>query len=596
MRKFLSVSLLTLSSLLAFSNAQAQEQKEFKYIGNPLVRHVFTADPTARVFNDRLYVYTSHDRQEADYYTMTDWHVFSTDDMKNWVDHGAFFGLDDIPWAESMAWAPDCVERDGKYYFYYPVERAKIGVAVSDNPTSGFKDSGAPLIDKAKNEKLIGPEPIDPSVIIEDGEAYMFFGCREFRMVQLDESMTKTKGKVKKVEILGNEGHEQNNGGYYGEGPFAFKRGDTFYMVYSNGWGNTSTMVYATSDKVEGPYTYQGEIIPNVGCSTSHGSLVEFKDEWYIFYHTQDLSGKGHRRSVAFDRISFDKDGKIKKAVQTRSALSQGEDYYNGKGRIAISSDGNKHDNDDMQASMMTLMILAEANLQSKTTLYTYADHIWGSEGNDLEIMKVSTEVCGEKFGFTSTNFMAAVEDPEKAYNAMRDEILKSTADDPLFILAAGPMQVVGEAINRAMKIDPNSLNYITVISHSIWNEIHADNHEIEGSVHGEEEPHSGWVWNEMVDAFGDRANFIHILDQNGTGVNPYKTKNKFAAPSWNSWEWMRTSKNPNIRWVYEQGVKNPCGPDYSDAGLAYYLCGDLDGKRGDQNGNPAKLRDWMNH
>lgn len=587
--------LLILMLLSVTINSSVAQDVTFNYLGNPLVRHIFTADPTARVFDGKLYVYTSHDRSGADYFTMTDWHVFSTEDMSVWQDHGAFFGLDDIPWASDMAWAPDCVERDGKYYFYYPVERTKIGVAVSDNPVSGFVDSGKPLINNEDNVELIGPEPIDPSAIIVDNQAYMFFGCREFCYVKLDKCMTKTKGKVKRVDLRGNDGDKENFGGFYGEGPFVFKHGDLFYIVYSNGWGAESTMVYATGTDIDGPFTFQGSIILNVGCGTSHGSMVEFKGEWYIFYHTQDLSNLPHRRSVCFDRISFDKDGKIIPAVQTRSSLMQGEDYYTGKGRVALSSDGNMHDNDDMQASMLTLMILANAGLQSQTTLYTYADHIWGSEKNDLEIMHTSTEVCGAKFGFVETQFIAAVEDPEKAYNLMCDQILKSTYDDPLFILAAGSMQVVGEALNRAAQKDKSALNYVTVISHSKWNNEHADKPELIDNYHSAaEQSHSGWTWQEMVDSFGNRVNFNLIADQNGTGVNPYMTKDKFNTPSWMSWDWMRTSNNSNVRWVYEQARQNPCSADFSDAGLAYYLCADLYGERGDENGNPAKLQHWF--
>ena len=571
-------------------------EKKFVYQGNPLVRHMYTADPTARVFNGRLYVYTSHDLSTADYYTMNDWHVFSTDDMVNWTDHGAFFGLNDIPWAESMAWAPDCVERDGKYYFYYPVERTKLGVAVSDNPTSGFKDSGKALVDNSTNPKLIGPEPIDPSVIVEDGQAYMFFGCREFRYAKLDDSMTKLKGGVKKVKLLGNEGDKEGYGGYYGEGPFVFKRNGIFYMLYSNGWASTSTLVYATAKNVAGPYTFQGEIMPSAGCETSHGSIVEFKGNWYLFYHTQDLSERKHRRSVCFDKLTFSEDGKINIVTQTRSALMQGEDFFTGKGRIAVSSDGNKHDNDDMQATMLTLMIFDKAKVHDHLSLYTYADHVWGSEENDLEIMKISAEVCGEKFGFDKTNFMAAVENPEKAYNAMRDEILKSTADNPLFIVAVGPMQVTGEALDRAMKINPDALNYVTVISHSVWNDTHSDNPHTAKNKGGAEPPHSGWTWKEMNDAFGERVNFNRTTDQNGTGTGnrPYHIRNKFSAPSWDSWDWMRTHANPNIQWLYEQARRNPAKPDFSDAGLAYYLVADLYGKRGDENGNPEKLRQWI--
>ncbi len=595
MRNTILTGILALGAL-GINAQKNSDYKEFIFQGNPLVRHAFTADPTARVFNDTLYVYTSHDRSGADYYTMLDWHVLSTTDMVNWTDYGAFFGLEDIPWAKTMAWAPDCVERDGKYYFYYPVERTKIGVAVSDNPVSGFVDSGKPLIDNKGKEKLIGPEPIDPSVIIEDGQAYMFFGCREPRYVELDKSMVKTKGRIREVVIKGNEGDKEGTGGFYGEGPFVFKRNGMFYMMYSNGWGGNSTLVYATAKDVKGPYQYQGEVIKNVGCSTSHGSIVEYKGNWYLFYHTQDMSQRAHRRSVCFDLISFDKDGKIRPVVKTRGALSQGQDYYMGKGRVAISSDGNMHDNDDMQATMMSLMMLDKAGLHDQLTLYTYADHIWGSEGNDLEIMRHSAEATGEVFGFDKTNFMAAVEDPEKAYNAMRDEILKSTEEDPLFILAVGPMQVVGEALDRAYAKDPNALNYVTVISHSDWNDEHADKPYVQSHHKHKEEPHSGWTWKEMDYKFGERVNFNRITDQNGTGKGqaPYLNKNKFAAPSWMSWDWMRTHSNPKVQWLYQQARKKPAGPDFSDAGVIYYFCADLYGQRGDENGNPEKFKQWM--
>ena len=294
-------------------------QTTFKYEGNPLVRHIYTADPTARVFDGRLYVYTSHDLKDAKYYTMKNWRVFSTENMEEWVDHGSFFGLDDIPWATSMAWAPDCVKRGDKYYFYYPVERTKIGVAVSSNPVSGFKDSGKPLIDNAGNVERVGREPIDPSVIIDKGQAYIFFGCRDFRWAKLGADMVSIKGKIKDVKLTGNEGDKEGFGGYYGEAPFIFKRGGLFYMIYSNGWGKKSTLVYATSRCIRGPFRYKGEIIKNVGSSTSHGSIVEFKGKYYLFYHTRDLSGHNNRRSICFDPISFDKNGDIIPAVKTTS-------------------------------------------------------------------------------------------------------------------------------------------------------------------------------------------------------------------------------------------------------------------------------------
>jgi len=272
-------------------------------------------------------------------------------------------------------------------------------------------------------------------------------------------------------------------------------------------------------------------------------------------------------------------------------------DYWEGKGRIALSSDGDMHDNDDMQASMMTLMILAKAKLQHNVTLYTYADHIWGNERNDLALMKISTEVCGKRFGFDKTRFMAAVENPEAAYNAMCNEIIKSTKNDPLFIIAAGPMQVVGEALNRAKAKKPKALKYVTVISHSTWNDRHADNPMMKDNHHSRaEEVHSGWTWKEMEEEFGNRVNLNHISDQNGTGegAQKYRSNDKFKAGTWNKWSWMNEHEDPNINWIFQQAKSNPVGPDFSDAGMAYYLCADLNGERGDEFGNPEKLRQWM--
>ena len=270
-------------------------------------------------------------------------------------------------------------------------------------------------------------------------------------------------------------------------------------------------------------------------------------------------------------------------------------DYYNGKGRIALSSDGNKHDNDDQLATKMTLMILAKAGLQNKTTLYTYADHIWGSEKNDLELMRLAAEETGKRFGFNKTNFIPAVTYPEQAYNAMAAEIAKSTAADPLFIIAAGPMHVVGTAFERANKINPQALNHVTIISHSVWNNIHSDTPNPAKGNKPAETAHTGWTWQEMEQTFGDKVNFNYISDQNGTGVGSevYKTKDKFAAATWDKWQWMQDHQDPNINWVRNnEGIK--CSPDYSDAGIAYYMVADLDGVRGDEMGNPEKLRRWI--
>jgi len=308
----------TLTFLTFITSVSCQHVKNSNYVfkrdGNPLVKHIYTADPSAHVFNDRLYVYTSHDEDTAKYFNMIDWHVFSTNDLENWTDHGAIFGLDKISWANKWAWAPDCIERNGKYYFYYPVERTKIGVAVSDSPTGPFVDEiDKPLIDNEGQIEKIGREPIDPVILIDEGQAYMYFGCRDLRVAKLKENMMELDGDVMELEITGNENDEENFGGYYGEGPWIFKRNNLFYFVYSNGWGKESTLVYAIGKNPLGPFEFVGEVMEPVNSWTSHGSIVQFKGKWYIFYHDMTLSNNNYRRSIRFDELSFDQDGKIKR-------------------------------------------------------------------------------------------------------------------------------------------------------------------------------------------------------------------------------------------------------------------------------------------
>lgn len=300
--------------IFSLCNLYAQKEFKFKNLGNPLVKHIYTADPSAHVFNDRLFVYTSHDEDDATYFDMIDWHVFSTNNLTDWTDHGAVLSLDDIHWAKKWAWAPDAIERDGKYYFYYPVERAKIGVAISDSPTGPFKDKlGKPLIDNSGQVEHIGKEPIDPSVFIEKEQAYLYFGCREPKVVKLNADMMSLKGEVEELKINGIEEDKEHFGGYFGEAPWVFKRNNTFYLLYSNGWGKTSTLVYATSTNPMGPFDFQGEVMDVVSSWTSHGSIVQFKGKWYVFYHSRDLTGDNYRRSIHFDEITFDKNGKINK-------------------------------------------------------------------------------------------------------------------------------------------------------------------------------------------------------------------------------------------------------------------------------------------
>jgi arylsulfatase A len=300
---------------------------------NPIVRHLFTADPSARVFDGRLHVYTSHDRDDAVGYDMVDWWLFSTDDLVTWKDHGAVFKLTGFAWAEKQAWAPDAIAANGKYYLFLPTDRSKIGVAVSDKPDGPFVDAiGAPLIDNATMPEA-GVEPIDPAILVDDdGTTWLYFGCRQIMVAKLDPSLTKLSGPLRKVVILTSSGEPAPQAlpgkdpqlpAGYGEGPSMFKRDGRYYLVYSNGWAHGTTLVYATSDSPTGPFTYQGPVMHPVACSTHHGMVGEFKGKWYVFYHTAEVSGgNGYRRSVCVDELTFAPDGQIIPVTATSGLTS----------------------------------------------------------------------------------------------------------------------------------------------------------------------------------------------------------------------------------------------------------------------------------
>ncbi len=220
---------------------------------------------------------------------------------------------------------------------------------------------------------------------------------------------------------------------------------------------------------------------------------------------------------------------------------------WQGKGRIVLSSDGNEHDHDDWAATPLSLALLSAAGLQDKLVLYTFSDHVWGSNQdhptsvsglNSYEHMRESA-LGGQKwFGFDKTRFICAVDNAEVAYNAIRDEINNSSVENPLTIIAAGPMQVVGEAINRS---DILKRKFVTLISHSNWNNMHADR-----PANQFWDKHSGWTYKEICETFsgepGGNLKCIQISDQNGgTGYDG------FNAPL-PKFSWLKTSearKNP---------------------------------------------------
>ncbi len=284
---------------------------------NPFIKHMLTADPSAHVWEDgRLYVYPSTDVAGGKGFSQMDgYHVFSTDDMITWKDHGEILHSRDVEWGREdggFMWAPDCAYVDGTYYFYFPHptgENArktwKIGVATSQSPISGFKVQGY----------LEGLEPhIDPCVFIDDdGQAYLYYGgFAEPYVAKLKENMVEVEGPSIPLEGLGD----------FREGLFAFKRNDIYYLIYPDNKKRGHRMHYAMSDNPIGPWEHKGILLDPTGSLTTHGSVVEFKGKWYLFYHNAALSGKKMaNRSICFDEVTFNEDGTMNKVEQSPSVV-----------------------------------------------------------------------------------------------------------------------------------------------------------------------------------------------------------------------------------------------------------------------------------
>jgi arabinoxylan arabinofuranohydrolase len=301
--------------LIFFMSALATSQ-------NPIITHLYTADPSARVFNDTLYLYPSHDRDEAVWWDMVDWHVFSTVDMETWTDHGIALSLSDVKWAEKYAWAPDCHFKNGKYYFYFPTDQDYIGVAVGKSPGGPFEDPlGKPIITRDTPGVKATRDLIDPAIFIdEDGQAYLFFGQNDVNVVLLNEDMVSFNGPVK---ILEGTDH-------FFEAVWVHKYRNKYYLSYSG----DGKIMYCMGDHPLGPYTFKGEILGPVNSGTNHHSIVEYKGQWYLFYHNADLALEKipedseerkyiqWRRSVCVEYLYYNTDGTIQKVEQTKEGVN----------------------------------------------------------------------------------------------------------------------------------------------------------------------------------------------------------------------------------------------------------------------------------
>lgn len=316
-------------------------------ISNPLVSERFSADPSAHVFNGKLYIYPSHDydagipeNDNGDHFAMKDYYIYSMDSVGGTVkDHGLALTVEDVPWADKQMWAPDAAYKNGKYYLYFPARDKegvfRIGVAVGDKPEGPFKANPKPITNSFS---------IDPAVFTDNnGESYMYFGgiwggqlqkwasgkydakgsatdlekneepALTAKVAKLTPGMTEFAEAPKDVVILDENGQALKGGDHdrrFFEGSWMHKYNGKYYFSYST--GDTHKICYAIGDNPYGPFTYQGVILNPVVGWTTHHSIVEFKGKWYLFYHDTEISkGKTHLRNIKVTELKYDNNGKI---------------------------------------------------------------------------------------------------------------------------------------------------------------------------------------------------------------------------------------------------------------------------------------------
>jgi len=311
---------IILFSLIIGSYAKAE---------NPIMQSHFGPDPAPMVYKGKVYAYVGDDIAGTDFYYMTKWRILSTTDMVNWTDHGSPISLESFSWARDRAWAAQCIERNGKFYWYICAQSTKndmsIGVAVSDSPTGPFKDAiGKPLISNGSWSN------IDPTVAIDDdGQAYLYWGNGSLFYVKLNKDMISYSGDIVTVPqsvesfggVRGNKSTENPNKDSYVEGPWFYKRNNIYYMMYAGMGKGGECLSYSTSTGATGPWKYQGKIMEDqkLNSFTNHGGIIDYKGNSYVFYHSGLLpNGGSYGRAACVEQFTYNPDGTIPSVKATK--------------------------------------------------------------------------------------------------------------------------------------------------------------------------------------------------------------------------------------------------------------------------------------
>ncbi len=288
--------------------------------GNPIIRHKFTADPTAIVVNEEVYLYTGHDEPPPgiDDYVMNNWLCFSSNNLVDWKEHPQPLKAVDFTWASGDAFASKVVQRGNRFYWYVAVTHAAIpgkaiGIAVADTPGGPFSDAkGSALITGEMLPVKPGEKTnLDPSVLIDDdGQATIFWGNEYCFYAPLHNNMTELAGDIREISLPG-----------FAEGVHIHKRHGWYYLSY--GYGTPEKVAYAMSRNINGPWEFKGILNEIAGnCETNRPCIIDFKGQSYFIYHNGGLKGGGsHRRSVCIDRLHYNEDGTIQRVIMTTEGI-----------------------------------------------------------------------------------------------------------------------------------------------------------------------------------------------------------------------------------------------------------------------------------
>ena len=344
MRRSVAGAFLVFAPTVLLAGWQAKSLDPGRFLNQPLIPGVYTADPSAHVFNGRIFVYPSHDIDAGvppddlgSHFAMRDYHVYSMERVGGPVtDHGVVLDIKDVPWAGRQMWAPDAAEKGGRYFFYFPAKDKqdvfRIGVAVGDKPSGPFKANPSPIQ---------GSFSIDPAVFKDtDGRQYMYFGgiwggqlqrwrtgsykaedtypakdapALSPKVARLADDMISFAEPPRDAIIQDENGKPLtagDNGRRFFEASWMHKYNGTYYFSYST--GDTHFIMYATGRSPYGPFTIRGKILEPVLGWTNHHSIVEFNGKWYLFYHDSQMSGgQTHLRNIKVTELKYRPDGTI---------------------------------------------------------------------------------------------------------------------------------------------------------------------------------------------------------------------------------------------------------------------------------------------